>query len=124
MDVKEETEQWLLMDSNKKYIDLLRCGLSWRNISNKQVSINTKISESTVSKVLSGKVISKKLYYRTITILMERYKPIELFREIIDRFDVVDDEIQIKLDLLEERQNRIIKLNKKYNILSDPYCGN
>jgi predicted transcriptional regulator len=124
MNDKEEIEQLLLIDSNKKYIDLLRAALSWRNISNKQVSKNIKIPESTVSKVLSGKVISKKMYYKTITMLVEKYKPIELFREIIDKFNVVDDEIQTKLDFLDERQRNIIELNRKYYKRNDPFAGN
>ena len=124
MDNKEEIEQLLLIDSNKKYIDLLRAALSWRNISNTQVSRNIKIHESTVSKVLSGKVISKKIYHKTITTLIERYKPIELFREIIDKFDVVDEDIQTKLDFLEVRQRNIIELNRKYYKMNDPFVGN
>ncbi len=124
MDFEEKTEQWLLLNSNKRYIDLLRAALSWRNISNKQVSINIKVDEATISKVLSGKVISYKLYYKTITTLMERYDPVDLFREIIEKFDVVDDEIQIKLDQLEENQKRIIELNRKYYKMNDPYSGN
>jgi len=121
MDFEEKTEQLLLLNSNKRYIDLLRAALSWRNISNKQVSKNVKIPEATVSKVLNGKIISKKTYYKTITVLMERYDIIDLFREMIESFDVIDYEIQTRLDLLEENKKRILELNRKYYMMHDPY---
>jgi|WetSurMetagenome_2_1015567.scaffolds.fasta_scaffold394912_1 predicted transcriptional regulator len=124
MEHKEEIEQLLLIDANKKYIDLLRAVLSWRNISNRQVAKNTKIPESTVSKILSGKVISKKLYHKTISILLEQYNPIDRFREIIDKFDVVDKNIQTQLDFLEDKQMKIIELNRRYYKMKDPFAGN
>lgn len=124
MKIKDETEELLLIEYNNKIVRLLRSGLSWRGISNKEVSRNLKIPESRVSKFLNEKFLSKKIYYRTVTIFSEMYDPIELFKEMIESFDVIDYEIEEKIKILQEKQKVMNDLNRIYCKINDPYSGN
>ena len=124
MDYKDEVEELLLKDYNDKIVRLLRAGLSWKGISNKELLNRVDVSESTLSKFLSCKLLSKKLYYETITKFNELYDPIQLFREILDSFDVIEDEIETQLYFLEHNQKLMNELNEKYNRKYNPYSGN
>ena len=50
MDYKDEVEELLLKDYNDKIVRLLRAGLSWKGISNKELLNRVDVSESTLSK--------------------------------------------------------------------------
>ena len=124
MDYKDEVEELLLKDYNDKIVRLLRAGLSWKGISNRELLNRVDVSESTLSKFLGCKFLSKKLYYETITKFNELYDPIQLFREILDSFDVIEDEIETQLYFLEHKQMLMNELNEKYNRKYNPYSGN
>ena len=124
MDYKDEVEELLLKDYNDKIVRLLRAGLSWKGISNRELLNRVDVSESTLSKFLGCKLLSKTLYYKTITKFNELYDPIQLFREILDSFDVIEDEIETQLYFLEHKQMLMNELNEKYNRKYNPYSGN
>ena len=113
-DLHDRIDEYKLDDINKKYIKNLRGYISYHNIPQKRICKSCCISQSNLSKILNGHIVSKKLYHKVLTNLQEYFDPLIFVKTILNDFDIIDPVIDDKIKNLERLYKAIMDKNKRY----------
>ena len=114
--------EWLhYVNKNRKFIRLLRAYIGYKNYRLKDISDESEIPSTTLSKLLNENehLLSKKFYVKYMSILIEKIKPKQILKEIIKDFDIVDKDLQKEIDNIERMKREASKLSMKYNKFHD-----